>query len=139
MKDVDVNHTEIPMCVCQQVEQYLLGRSIKIKGNLNCHSNPPESPEKTFYCPVKQNETQESPVYHTCLELVKTKQLKEETQMTWLTIILGLFAFFVIFMLTLYLLHLRSVRQSKKAKMAIIAAKKKSNPNENPLIREERV
>lgn len=117
-----------------------MGRTIKIVGDLNCDSHVPERPEPTFYCPVQQNETMESPVFHTCSALVKTKLVKEESQMTWLTIVGCLFAFFIIFMSILYLLHLRSVRQTNRAKkLAATIQPKTANPNESLLVREETV
>lgn len=139
VKEVDLKKAEIPMCKCHQVKQYLMGRSVKIEGELNCDSQLPERPEPTFYCPVQQNETMESPAFHTCSALVKTKSIKEGTQTTWLTIVGCLFGFFVIFMSILYLLHLRSVRQTKRAKKLAATTPKTSKPDESLLVLEETV
>lgn len=129
----------MPMCKCHQIKQYLIGRSIKIEGNLNCDAQRPERQEPTFYCPVKQNDTMDSPDFYTCLSLVKTKQTKEKTQMTWLTIVGCLFGFFVLFMFVLYLLHLRSVRQIKEAKNIAKIASKTAHPDESLLVQEDKV
>lgn len=116
-----------------------MGRSIKIEGNLNCDTHRPEGPETTFYCPVQQNDTLESTTFHTCSELVKTKQIIEATQMTWLTIVCCLLGFFILIMSILYLLHLRSVKQTKRAKKMAASKLKTTNTNESLLVREETV
>lgn len=138
-KEVDLSDTKIPMCKCHQVKQYIVGRKVQIDGVLNCDAHPPERSEPTFYCPEPQNATVDSPIYDTCLNLVQTRRLNEESQMTWMTIGGCMLGFLFVFVCILYFLHRRNVRHVRRTKSVTIVAQKKAKLNENLLVREEQV
>lgn len=112
MQHIAINDTQIEMCTCYQVAQYLRHHKVVMKGGIHCEMASVTG--KETYCTDAMNLTSETPAHDMCLKLLQEKILHEETKVTWIAIAAGIAGFFIVFLGILYLMHRRSIRKDKE-------------------------
>lgn len=114
LKTIDVNNTQIPLCVCQVITTELTARGATLRNN-HPHCTPLYSSEQSI-CSQEVESLPTNTDFQQCMEVRKSRQLSSEAKTAWLKISLIVLGCIVLFALILYCFHRRNAKNLKKSK-----------------------